>query len=141
MEEQSYQEALDTFRMLGQHDRTLLPFVWQGRALKRLDRLHEATEVLRDGLRLCSAGEDPFRRAVALWNLACYRALQNPGNHEPEFVRSVVDILKEAIQNAPEFRESLSAKSFDRDLATLLWRPTLRAVACFNLYIHCSQER
>ena len=33
MEEQSYTEALDAFRALGRQDSSLLPIVWQGRAL------------------------------------------------------------------------------------------------------------
>jgi hypothetical protein len=38
-EEQSYAKALDAFRVLARQDSTLLPIVWQGRALKRLGRL------------------------------------------------------------------------------------------------------
>jgi hypothetical protein len=50
MDEQSYGEALDAFRALGQKDPSLLPVVWQGRALKRLGRLSDAIDVLSGGL-------------------------------------------------------------------------------------------
>jgi hypothetical protein len=123
MEEQSYREALEAFRSLAQHDATLLPIVWQGRALKRLGRLSDAIEVLKEGLRLRSASDDSFRRAVALWNLACYRCLMNKDSLEPNFVRSVIELLKEALQNAPEFRESLATENLDRDLVPLLGNP------------------
>jgi tetratricopeptide (TPR) repeat protein len=123
MEEQSYREALEAFRSLAQHDATLLPIVWQGRALKRLGRLSDAIEVLKEGLRLRSASDDSFRRAVALWNLACYRSLMNKDSLEPNFVRSVIELLKEALQNAPEFRESLATENLDRDLVPLLGNP------------------
>ncbi len=87
MEEQSYSEALDTFRVLARRDSSLLPIVGQGRALKRLGRLTEAVEVLSAGLRKSSLTDDPFRRAVALWNLGCYRALLNKGAGEPAAIR------------------------------------------------------
>jgi hypothetical protein len=120
MEEHSYREALQSFRALGQQDATLLPIVWQGRALKRLGRLSEAIDVLVEGLAARGPTDESFRRAVALWNLACYRSLQNKGHIEPDFVRSVIELLKEALQNAPEFRESLTTENLDRDLAPLL---------------------
>lgn len=123
MEEESYREALETFRSLAQYDGTLLPVVWQGRALKRLGRLSEAIDVLKEGLRLRGASDDSFRRAVALWNLACYRSLMNKDSLEPNFVRSVIELLKEALHNAPEFRESLATDTLDRDLAPLLGNP------------------
>jgi hypothetical protein len=50
MEEHSYREALETFRSLALHDSTLVPIVWQGRALKRLGKLPEAIDVLTGGL-------------------------------------------------------------------------------------------
>ncbi len=120
MEEQSYKQALEAFRSLAQQDSTLLPIVWQGRALKRLGRLSEAIDVLKGGLRSRGASDDSFRRAVALWNLACYRSLMNKDSIEPNFVRSVIELLKEALQNAPEFRESLTTEHLDRDLVPLL---------------------
>jgi hypothetical protein len=97
--------------------------VWQGRALKRLGRLSEAIDVLKKGIRLRGSADDSFRRAVALWNLACYRSLMNKDSVEPNFVRSVIELLKEALQNAPEFRESLATENLDRDLVPLLGNP------------------
>ena len=115
MEERSYCEALDTFRALALYDLTLVPIVWQGRALKRLGRLFEAVEVLNEGLRLRGGTDEKFRRAVVLWNLACYRALMNKDR-----VDSVIELLSEALQNAPEFREDLATENLDRDLVPLL---------------------
>jgi hypothetical protein len=120
MEERAYEDALDAFRTLERQDGTLQPIVWQGRALKRLGRLAEAIRVLDDGLRLRGAGDERFRRAVTLWNLACYRTLMNTSMLTPETVRSIVDVLDEAIQNAPEFREGLSEQALDRDLVPLV---------------------
>lgn len=119
----SYEDALATFRTLERQDATLLPIVWQGRALKRLGRLPEAIEVLSEGLRLRGARGDNFRRAVALWNLACYRTLLNEHSMTPETARSIVAVLDEAIQNAPEFREGLTEQALDRDLASLAGNP------------------
>ena len=104
MEERSYEDALEAFRTLERQDGTPSSIVWQGRALKRLGRLREAIQVLDDGLRLRGAGDDSFRRAVTLWNLACYRTLLNASGMTPETVRSIVAVLDEAIQNAPDFR-------------------------------------
>jgi len=123
MEEHSYREALEAFRTLAQYDCTLRPVVWQGRALKRLGKLSEAIDVLKEGIRYRSAADDSYRRAVALWNLACYRSLMNKDNLEPNFVRSVIELLKEALQNSPEFRESLATENLDRDLVPLLGNP------------------
>jgi len=118
MEEQSYEDALDAFRSLARQDRSLLPVVWQGRALKRMGRVAEAIEVLSEGLRKRAGVDDRFRRAVALWNLGCYRALLGPGA-----VRAVIEALDQALRNAPQFRESLTAEALDEDLASLLGNP------------------
>jgi hypothetical protein len=123
MEEHSYREALGTFRALALHDHSLVPIVWQGRALKRLGRLSEAVEVLSAGLERRGPADEKFRRAVVLWNLACYRALMNKGNRDAHFVDSVVELLTEALENAPEFREDLAAENLDRDLVPLLGDP------------------
>lgn len=123
MEEQSYGEALDAFRVLAQRDPSLLPIVWQGRALKRLGRLAEAVEALSAGLKRSTVADDPFRRAVASWNLGCYRALLNKGTKEPAAIRSVTDALDEALRNAPQFRESLGGTSLDEDLSSLVGNP------------------
>jgi tetratricopeptide (TPR) repeat protein len=123
MEERSYEDALETFRTLERQDGTLSPIVWQGRALKRLGRLREAIQVLDDGLRLRGASDDSFRRAVTLWNLACYRTLLNASSMTPETVRSIVAVLDEAIQNAPDFCDGLSEQALDRDLASLVGNP------------------
>jgi hypothetical protein len=123
MEERSYEEALQVFRTLERQDSTLAPIVWQGRALKRLGKLPEAIDVLNDGLRSRGARDDSFRRAVALWNLGCYRALINVRCMTPETTRSIVAVLDEAIQNAPDFREDLTEHAFDRDLVSLVGNP------------------
>ena len=120
MEERSYPEALETFRALAQHDQTLVPVVWQGRALKRLGRLSEAVEVLSEGLKTRGATDERFRRAVVLWNLACYRALMHKGHLDACLVDSVIETLSEALQNAPEFREDLATENLDRDLLPLV---------------------
>lgn len=119
MEEQSYAEALDAFRALERQDSSLLPAVWQGRALKRLGRLPEAIEVLSAGLRRRAPSDDHFRRAVALWNLGCYRALSG----DADSVQPVIDALDEALRHAPQFRESLTAGALDDDLAPLVGNP------------------
>ncbi|MEJ1963940.1 MAG: hypothetical protein WDO56_21285 [Gammaproteobacteria bacterium] len=123
MEERSHQEALETFRALSRQDSTLLPVVWQARALKRLGRLSEAIGILREGLRLRGATDEGFRRAVALWNLACYESLVHRDEMRPEVVHSVVEVLNEALRNAPEFRESLTAETLDVDLMPLVGSP------------------
>lgn len=38
-------------------------------------------------------------------------------------VESVIELLTEALQNAPEFRESLATENLDRDLVPLLCNP------------------
>jgi tetratricopeptide (TPR) repeat protein len=118
MEERAYPEALETFRAFALHDHTLVPIVWKGRALKRIRRLPEAIEVLSVGLRQCDAADEKFRRAVVLWNLACYRALMNRDR-----VDSVIELLTEALHNAPEFREDPATENLDRDLVPLLGNP------------------
>jgi tetratricopeptide (TPR) repeat protein len=123
MEERSYQDALETFSTLTVHDHTLRPIVWQGGALKRLGRLSEAVKILREGLRCRGGADEKFRRAVVLWNLACYRALLNEGKLTPTFVESLIELLAEALENAPEFQESLATESPDRDLVSLLGNP------------------
>lgn len=120
MEERSYEDALEVFRTLERQDSTLLPIVWQGRALKRLGRLPEAIDVLSEGLRLRGAKDDNFRRAVALWNLACYRTLMNVLSMTPDTARSIVANLDEAIHYAPDFRDGLTEQSLDRDLVPLV---------------------
>jgi hypothetical protein len=47
----------------------------------------------------------------------------NKDSIEPNFVRSVLELLKEALHNAPEFRESLATGNLDRDLVPLLGDP------------------
>ena len=101
----------------------MLPVVWQGRALKRLGRISEAIEVLAHGLRVRGAADESFRRAVAPWSLACYKSSLNAGRLKPDVVRSVIEVLNEALRNAPEFRESLAAESLDADLAPLVGHP------------------
>ena len=123
MEESSYEEALQVFRTLERQDGTLLPIVWQGRALKRIGNLAAAIDVLCEGLRMRGARDDSFRRAVALWNLACYRTLMNVRIMTPETTRSIIAVLDEAIQNAPEFREGLTEQALDRDLVSLIGNP------------------
>lgn len=123
MEEQSYAEALDVFRTLAGQDSTLLPVVWQGRALKRLGRLPEAIEVLKDGLRSRGATDERFRRAVARWNLGCYQASLDRECLHKEVVRSVIEALSEALRDAPEFRESLTPEALDADLVPLVGHP------------------
>jgi tetratricopeptide (TPR) repeat protein len=123
MEEHSYSEALDAFRSLARQDFSLLPIVWQGRALKRLGRLSEAIDVLTRGLRTRGPADDHFRRAVALWNLGCYRALLGKGAS----VSAVIDALDEALRHAPQFRESLAAGALDEDLASLTGNPVFEA--------------
>ena len=123
MEERSYPEALETFRALAQHDQTLVPVVWQGRALKRLGRLSEAVEVLSEGLKTRGATDERFRRAVVLWNLACYRTLMSVSCLTPEATRSIVAVLDEAIRNAPDFRDGVGEEALDRDLAGLVGNP------------------
>jgi tetratricopeptide (TPR) repeat protein len=118
MEEQSYEDALDAFRSLARQDRSLLPIVWRGRALKRMGCVAEAIEVLSEGLRQRAGADDRFRRAVALWNLGCYRAILGPSA-----VRAVIEALDQALRNAPQFRESLTAEALDEDLASLLGNP------------------
>jgi hypothetical protein len=118
MEERSYPEALETFKALALHDSTLVPIVWQGLALKRLGRLSEAVEVLNEGLLHRGSADEKFRRAVVLWNLACYRALMNRDR-----IDSVIELLTEALHNAPEFREDLATENLDRDLVPLLGNP------------------
>jgi tetratricopeptide (TPR) repeat protein len=115
LEEQSYAEALDAFRALARRDSSLLSAVWQGRVLKRMGRLSEAIEVLRAALQTRAAMDDQFRRAVALWNLGCYRALEGGGDSG-----SAIDALDEAIRNAPQFREALRPEGLDEDLASLV---------------------
>lgn len=39
---------------------------------------------------------------------------------QPSNVDSVIELLKEAIHEAPEFRDSLATENLDRDLASLL---------------------
>ena len=117
MEERAYVEALDTSRALASHDRTLVPVVWQGRALKCLGRLSEAIDVLQGGLKGGGAADESFRHAVVLRNLACYRALASKD------VESVIMGLEEALQLAPEFREGLRTENLDGDLAPLLGNP------------------
>jgi hypothetical protein len=119
MEERSYPEALETFRAMALHDQTLVPIVWQGRALKRLGRLSEAVDVLSEGLDSRGRTDERFRRAVVLWNLACYRALMHKGHLDAALVNSVIELLSEALQNAPEFREDLATENLDRDLLPL----------------------
>jgi len=123
MEQRSYSEALETFSALALHDSTLVPIVWKGRALKRLGRLSDAVGVLSEGLRTRGAADEKFRRAVVLWNLACYRSLMNGGSEDANFIASVIAQLSEAIQNAPEFGEDLSPDRLDSDLASLLGNP------------------
>jgi hypothetical protein len=123
MEEHAYDDALDVFRTLERQDATLTPIVWQGRALKRLGKLPAAIDVLNEGLRLRGARDDSFRRAVALWNVACYRTLMNVRSLTPETTRSIVAVLDEAIQNAPEFCEGLTEQDLDRDLVPLIGNP------------------
>jgi len=101
----------------------LTAIVWQGRALKRLGQLPEAIAVLSEGIRTRGATDECFRRAVALWNLACYRTLMNVRCLTPETTRSIIAVLDEAIQNAPEFREGLTEQALDRDLAPLIGNP------------------
>ena len=91
--------------------------------MKRLGRLSEAIGILREGLRLRGDADEGFRRAVALWNLACYESLVNRDRMKPEVVRSVVEVLNEALRNAPEFRDSLTAETLDADLVPLLGSP------------------
>lgn len=86
----------------------------QGRALKRLGRFSEAIDVLQDGLKGRGPADESFRRAVVLWNLACYRALAGRN------VESVIEGLAEALRLAPEFREDLRTENLDGDLAPLL---------------------
>jgi hypothetical protein len=93
------------------------------RALKRLGRLPEAIDVLNDGLRSRGARGDSFRRAVALWNVACYRALINVRCMSPETMHSIVAVLDEAIRNVPDFREGLTEHALDRDLVSLVGNP------------------
>jgi hypothetical protein len=119
MEEQSFSEALEVFRALARQDPSLLPIVWQGRALKRLGRLSEAIDILTAGLRTRGPADDHFRRAVALWNLGCYRALLG----KDESVGAVIGALDEALRHAPQFRESLSSGALDEDLASLTGNP------------------
>jgi hypothetical protein len=123
MEQRSYVEALDTFSALALQDHTLVPIVWKGRALKRLGRLSEAVGVLSEGLRTRGAADEKFRRAVVLWNLACYRTLMSGGNADAHSVDSVVELLSEAVQNAPSLREELAADNLDPDLVSLLGNP------------------
>jgi len=123
MEERSYEDALEVFRTLERQDPTPAPIVWQARALKRMGKLSEAIDVLNEGLCVRGARDDSFRRAVALWNLACYRTLMNVRSMTPETTRSIVAVLDEAIQNAPEFCECLTEQAFDRDLVPLVGNP------------------
>ena len=123
MEEHSYEDALDVFRELAQQDSTLQPIVWQGRALKRLGKLPEAIHVLSEGLRVRGGGDESFRRAVALWNLACYRTLMSVSCLTPETTRSIVAVLDKAIRNAPDFRDGVGEEALDRDLAGLVGNP------------------
>jgi hypothetical protein len=60
-----------------------------------------------------------FRRAVALWNLGCYRALLG----KCDCVGAVIDALDEALRHAPQFRESLGVSTLDEDLASLAGTP------------------
>lgn len=123
MEEHAYEDALDVFRTLERQDDTLLPIVWQGRALKRLGRLSEAIAVLDEGQRARGPKDESFRRAVSLWNLACYRTLLNVRSPTPDTTRSIVAALDEAIRNAPEFCEGLTEQALDRDLVSLVGNP------------------
>lgn len=123
LDEHSYEDALDVFCTLERQDATLTPIVWQGRALKRMGRLQQAIDVLNRGLRTRGARDDSFRRAVALWNLACYRTLMNVRCMTPETTHSIVAVLDEAIQNAPDFRDGLTEQALDRDLASLVGNP------------------
>jgi hypothetical protein len=123
MEEHAYEDALEVFRALAGQEATLTAIVWQGRALKRLGRLPEAINVLSEGLRTRGARDECFRRAVALWNLACYRTLMNAGCMTPETTRSIIAVLDEAIRDAPEFREGLTEQALDRDLVPLIGNP------------------
>jgi hypothetical protein len=68
----------------------------------------------RGGLKARGAADESFRRAVVLWNLACYRALASKD------VESVIEVLAEALHLAPEFREDLRTGNLDGDLAPLL---------------------
>ncbi len=43
----------------------------------------------------------------------------------PETTQSIVAVLDEAIQNAPEFREGLTEQALDRDLVPLIGNPIL----------------
>ena len=83
----------------------------------------ETIDVLDEGLHRREARDDSFRRAVALWNVACYRALINVRCMTPETMHSIVAVLDEAIQNVPDFREGLTEHALDRDLVSLVGNP------------------
>jgi hypothetical protein len=44
----------------------------------------------------------------------------NKGSLDASVVDSVIELLAEALQNAPEFREDLATENLDRDLVPLL---------------------
>src|SRR4051812_43530779 len=88
---------------------SLRPIVWQARALKRQGRVGEAIAVLDDGLKTRGANDEPFRRAVAYWNRACYKCVRGADNHAPQSIASVIDDLQLAVENQPDFAKSLSS--------------------------------
>jgi hypothetical protein len=51
----------------------------------------EAIDVLSEGFRVRGARDERFRRAAALWNLACYRTLMNVRIMTAETTRSIIE--------------------------------------------------
>jgi hypothetical protein len=48
--------------------------------------------------------------ADPMWSLACNRALLSKDSLDPHSVDSMIELLAEAFQNAPEFREDLATE-------------------------------
>jgi hypothetical protein len=127
MDEHAYEQSLEAFRALAREESSLRPIVWQARALKRLGRLNDAVAVLDEGLKTRGPSDEPFRRAVAYWNRACYKCLNGGGNDAPQTVRSIVEDLRRAVHDAPGFVESLSSSALDPDLVSLVGHPIFEA--------------
>jgi hypothetical protein len=88
-----------------------------------MGRISDAIGVLDEGLRTRSEADEPFRRAAVYWNRACYKCLRDMQNVTSESVTSVVEDLRRAVHNAPEYAESLQPKQLDPDLAPLVGHP------------------
>jgi hypothetical protein len=125
LENHAYEAAVQVYRELAGYEQTLRSFIGQAMAMRRLGRLDDAIGCLDEGIRSrAQADGDPYRRAIAYWNRACYKSMKYKDNINDEHVRSILADLDSSLQNEPGFKHSLRDPDFDEDLRPLLGNPT-----------------